>query len=993
MEGANTLGLRIPFQANLPLVVTEVLEKGGVGETRDVYITLLASDTEVDYQGDRMDYRVLYKVAEDAKRGKITLRRHHSDSFYIAESVDGEVRTSPNNLAQLYITFKAVKLGDTYYPEVLHIIQMHKEKGQIPIQASVGGWITKYSTTILKGRPIRIIEDAIVDHVALTPLEGAVNPRTFVKDILVKSLVEAIDTFERQGGIAMLQEPTIVETTKPTLRGKERILQDLEKCGIERRRIAYTRYDIDALKERVARWGINPSPMGNIVKPDIYIDFRPEEFADPVNFLFPLQKDYVADAIDFAKTMSTTFLAIYDTPSAKIVYSRLVKSALEMGVPVEFTGSPVDALLDEDLASQLPGYRPDIYRVLKSWVENLEDYYIKIAAGLWDEVIDASDSERLREELLQRAEKYGYLPIPLAKAKPHPMFEGWSPRKFADPVGYLFPITPEWVLFSYKAFINTPVREFYTPTGKKFVYERILKGLERIGALVVFDPSFELNWYFADSPVFVGADEYLDDVEEMKKSISERWEFTSTQYTTLSAILWGQPAPAATTGFAKASLEEEIEKRGLRDLVELFIEAERKAEEEEEKEEKLEKSDYTVTVQDAPMFPFVIPPTSTLRRRRGDKDKLVTVFPNLIKFESGEKEGKTLPQEVLTLREIVKRFGLNEVPEIKSGEVKLRWVGPKGVATPVVVLDGKRKVEDVGDVKNPAVGFTVWGGVQAIKKGKVLAEWIVFNDGTVAAVYNLPLLPTSMLIPLKKDDTPLLDLRLHLQKLLAETFNVENPIVEAIGVATIVWSAMEAKEGCHSPCLYISPYRIEDGKIVVEPVKVRAACHYTPEGEGSEAELFSLHVRALRRAGASEEWEQWVSQFVEVVPVEEVEEVEVEEEEVPPAEEVEEITEVGEEGEEEEFAKEPFATIEGDTDAWGGETEEELVEEFPPEEKTWEEEWEGEIEVMEDEGIRLRAGGDASDSEAKKEGGGERLLSPLLRLALAAQEVEEEEEE
>ena len=878
----NDMSVKIPFRVSLPFVIEKVEKAVDVGG--DVYITLLASDTEVDYQGDRMDVAVLEKVAKDAKDGKITLRRHHSDSFYIAKSVDGEVRYTPSGLAQLFITFKAVKLGDTYYPEILHIVDMYNNQGKLPLQASVGGWITNYTTTLHKGRPVRIIKDAIVDHVALTPLEGAVNPRTFVRDILIKSLLQAIDEYERKEGLTMWQQqseemiaPAQTEEVGRQPFGKEKILQDLEKCGIERRKIAYTQQDIENLKKRVEKYGILPSPVGNIVKPEIYLDIPDDEFADPVNYLFPLRKDYIPASLEFAKTMSTTFLSIYDTQSAKIVYERLVKAAIAQGIPVEFTGSPTDALLDEGLAAQLPGFRPDIYTMLKSWVENLEDYYIKIAAGLWEEVLDASHAEEWRKEVAKRAEKYGYLPIPLAKAKPHPLFEGYSPTKFADPVGYLFPITPEWVLFSYRAFVSTPVRHFYSPEGAKFVYGRLLKGLERIGALVVFDPTFDLNWHFINSPVFVGVDDYLDDVEEMKKSIDWKWKDISVEskYLTHSMILWKQN-PVEHFNFAKHYMDVRFGD-DMKDFQSLGLQLTLDDELEEE-EKRLEKADAVTTIQNAPMFPFVIPPTSTLRRRKGEPSASVVVFPHLLSFTTHEKKPKVLPQDAIIINEIVDKFGLKDAPEIKSKEIKLVWVGPDKLATPIAVVDGKgaEKMRSQ-DIKNPDVGFTVWGGLQAIRKGEVVAEWAVLSDGTVILTAQLPLLPSPFLSRLRKDDTPAIDIMQYLERIICETFGVTKVMIESLGIATVIWNDLSPPEKEKDSFLvpdrlriYMSPIRIENGKIVVEPVKVHVMRHYVVEGEENEAEIFSIFVRALRRAGASDEWEKWASQFVEVVPVSDV---------------------------------------------------------------------------------------------------------------------------
>ncbi|MEM0238493.1 MAG: hypothetical protein QXT00_02525 [Ignisphaera sp.] len=892
---------RIPFTATVPFTLQKVQHSS---DERGVYITLLASDSNIDKQGDIMDIAVLENFARDAKEGKVKLRRSHSDSFYIATSTDGQLVRAPDGSVQLYITFKAEDIGGTYYPEILHLLKLFKSQGNVPMQASVGGWITDYETAIINGRLVRIIKKAELEHVALTPLAGAVNPRTRVIEVLVKSFIEAIERFEKEAqhnvGMIVAHERNDEVEQRRDESMEERaitaksIMRDLEKCSLERRRLGYTKSDIERLYERANRFGIAPSPLGNIIKPEIYLDY--DEFADPVNYFFPLTKEYIIAGIEFARTQPQTFLSIYDMNSARQVYTRLIKSALDMGIEVEFAGTPIDALLPEDVASQLPNYNPEVYNMLKSWASAMQDYYTMLVSGLYDDVIDASEEEyaKLVNELEQRASRFGYEPAPTAKLKPHKAFEGIPLHKFADPVGYLFPTTPEWVIHSYRAFRYTPVRKLYAENAQRFIYGRILKGLESVGALIPYDATFELNKYFASSPVFIGTESYapahtaVPVSAQLAKAASSAQQFAYTQ----SALV-------VASQMQKAMHTE--------------IEETQRAQEELVKSESAP-SDAT-TVAEAPKFPFVIGAKFGIPKK--SQIGVFTIHPALVKLypDVTKKSGEIPGLGIIAGTQLARKLGLENISDIvQPKEIKVRWVGPDKIKTPIAVIDGaKQGGKEVKD-KVTEVGFKVIGALQALHKGDVLAEWVVLSNGTVIETnfigWNTPVI-------LRKGFLPVVDIARHIENEIVKRGWAPDDgslYISSIGTNFVIWSVGRDT--------YITPMRItDDGRVELYDVKIPAVVTAVP-APGFSDEADNHIVQAFIAAVAQElgEDHEWVREARERYSALDFDEFDEEPEEwvsTKPArrEETEEVEEPGEAEEVEREDVEGEAALEEDIEA------------------------------------------------------------------------------
>jgi len=793
-------GVQIPFKATLPFALSKV--NVDAGQRKNIYITLCVSDNLLDLQGDRMDINVLHKIAQLAKEGKIALRRHHDEGFPLAWSVDGEVREEGNRVG-VYVTFKAENINfddqnPDYYPEIKHLVNSFKAGRPIPLEASVGGWITKYSTTLEKGKPVRVILDAEVNHVAFCPPQGAANPRTGVFEVFIKSLSRAIEQFEQQ------EEPEeilveVVEESEEPMEGvqmeEKNIWLELEKCRRDRRRLSYTKSDIEELYKRAKQFGISPVPMGNIIKPEIYLEIADEDFADRVNYLFPMRKDYLPATIKFFRENPSYILNIYDFETASKVFSTIVERALKEGIPVRFEGSPADALLPEELASKLGGYNQQVWTLLKTWATTYEKHNIKLVAGLWDEVHKGVSKEVLRKaaaEMENLSKEYGYKPGLNAKLLPAPEFASLQPSQFADPVGKNFPITPEWVGFSYRAFQMPEVQAMYDDNALRVIYGRLLKGLENVGAQIPFNPDNPLDWHYIAYPVFIGTEEYLEDPRRKQ---------------------------------AEKALKEKVIQ-----LKKHYV--------------LIKQSDIPVTAGEAPHFPFML--TDIKAYFPSDKPlKVIRVLPHLVTIDKSTEKATGLPMEFLALSELLSRLGVKDGKWDKPKDIKLVWVGGKDAANPIADIEGKEKEGKVHEV-----GYQVIGNLKVLRKDKTLVDYVIFEDGTVWEISYVNQV-------LRKDELPFLRLEELLADKIVKAGLADDAVVLMVTPLYVVWEKRLTRETASDFKTYITPVTFKDGQVEVEPVAIEATQAFIPK----DADVSQLLVEKLGES-AGEGWKEYAQMWL-----------------------------------------------------------------------------------------------------------------------------------
>jgi len=549
---------RIPFRADVTLSLSKAEVNILPDNQRDIYLTFVVSDDSLDRQGDKMSRRVLEKIVESAKQGKIRLTRGHDDHFTPGISVDGRLVETPDGRREVHLTFKANRFGGMVYPEILEILETYKQRGSVPFQVSVGGWINAYERVLEKDGIYRVITDAEVEHVGIIREGLAANPRTRLVDVLVKAiswwetqetpLIKTEETVNKTDELLKVTEETNstksenkesihisfdveedtsemvkMETMRKTVND---IWLEVERVSVEARKLRPLGDDLVKQSERAKRYGISPTPVGSPVKPEFYLDLTEEDFADPVNYLFPITEPYAHAVVEFFHENPHYILSLYDIPSARNVYNRALARALTYG-PVQFSHSPIVGLGDITNVSNMEGFNPQIYYFNQELLLRKEEWEEKVIAGLWIEPPTLSEDEVV-EVLTRRKEIYKYEPSITAHVEKHPLFKEIPDGKFADPVGLNFPMTPEWILKSYRVFLKPEIRSLYTPEAQREIFSRLLKSMKKLGYTVPFDHENPLFWVCYDPEVMVGAEyeehEVLSKKEECWETLKKEWE-------------------------------------------------------------------------------------------------------------------------------------------------------------------------------------------------------------------------------------------------------------------------------------------------------------------------------------------------------------------------------------------------------------------------------------------------------------------------------------
>jgi hypothetical protein len=197
-----------------PLQVMKAYKKEKDGTTK-YYVEAIASDTGIDYYMERMSENAIKKMVEQVKKGVIILPTHW-DTFEIGKTVDGEAiegnpfienskdaaaDTGTDKLIALKVTIEL----DDKYPEAMSLYD-EVEKGNPTKQLSVGGWLNpdnedaaywekvEATITLPNGSQttetywIFVLDDLILDHIAITRAGHAANERTGFLSAISKSL-------------------------------------------------------------------------------------------------------------------------------------------------------------------------------------------------------------------------------------------------------------------------------------------------------------------------------------------------------------------------------------------------------------------------------------------------------------------------------------------------------------------------------------------------------------------------------------------------------------------------------------------------------------------------------------------------------------------------------------------------------------------------------------------------------------------------------------
>lgn len=545
-----------------------VLWKAFVGDDRKTkYVVVKASDNLIDLQRDIIDESVFKDVIEDAKRGAIRLTASHHIPFGFGTSVDAWTQRDSDGTVSLFIMFK---LKDTYGESFDLFDDIINGRGNL-YQVSVGGNILDY---MHKADPrygvVRVIKKAKVNHVAVTWAGMAVNPRTGFVQAMAKALdlwekerrtdnpfftppspwimkeKSTSDSAEEEDGeketkrrepkdtvLIVREDATSIEKvdTKSILKSFAALWDKLES---ERRSISYTEEDLEEQERRRLIYGIEVSPLGFAKKPAAFAGIPDEQFADPVNYLFPITNAEEAQMyIKLWEAQPHFWKSIYsEVESAGRVFANISSLARKVGVNVP-RNHPACYLVPPD---RLDAVRDAIDA---SWHEILHTSLKtnavfeegKIAGTILSKAEE--DREALRAKLEARAKKYGYNPAPNAHLTKPAEYSHLSESQFADPVGYNYPIDKEHVLAAIRYFLKPYNRNMYEPQAQKIIYERILRAMKRYGHKHRFNPDNPLDWLMPPSLKrwMVGYEKYEDeDTPEKREEMEKRLEREYKKY-------------------------------------------------------------------------------------------------------------------------------------------------------------------------------------------------------------------------------------------------------------------------------------------------------------------------------------------------------------------------------------------------------------------------------------------------------------------------------
>jgi regulator of replication initiation timing len=110
-----------------------------------------------------------------------------------------------------------------------------------------------------------------------------------------------------------------------------------------------------AQKTRAEKYGISPKEGGNLTKPEEFKDLSDDQFADPVNYRYPVDKDHVQPALTYFNQSDNR--KDYGHEEQVKILAKIVAAALGNGIEVSWQPEdPVYKDLSEEQKKKLKGY-------------------------------------------------------------------------------------------------------------------------------------------------------------------------------------------------------------------------------------------------------------------------------------------------------------------------------------------------------------------------------------------------------------------------------------------------------------------------------------------------------------------------------------------------------------------------------------------------------------------------------------------------------------
>ncbi|MCD6318093.1 hypothetical protein J7M02_03380 [Candidatus Aerophobetes bacterium] len=147
-----------------------------------------------------------------------------------------------------------------------------------------------------------------------------------------------------------------------------------------------------AQQARAKKYGIGIKADGNVTKPKEYSNVPESEFADPVNFRYPIDKAHIYPAIRyFAKPYNRKD---YSREEQKIIWTRIMRAAKKFGIKHRVWVEDLDPLLPDDLKAWAKGEA----KVSKKEVDDVTEEERKVLE---------EENEKLKKKLEELEAKVG----------------------------------------------------------------------------------------------------------------------------------------------------------------------------------------------------------------------------------------------------------------------------------------------------------------------------------------------------------------------------------------------------------------------------------------------------------------------------------------------------------------------------------------------------------------------------------------------------------
>ena len=181
------------------------------------------------------------------------------------------------------------------------------------------------------------------------------------------------------------------QPSESTVEGRVKLLEVLVKKlveqGEERERLHREQ------EERAKKYGIQPKQGGNLTKPGEYEKIPEDQFADPVNYRYPVDTEHAQAALTYFNQPDNR--GDYSNEEQVKIMTKIIQAAIAKGIEVTYQPEdPVYKALPEELKAKLKGYEKkpieaeslkaelaEAQRKIKDLTEEKESLKAKLSMG------------------------------------------------------------------------------------------------------------------------------------------------------------------------------------------------------------------------------------------------------------------------------------------------------------------------------------------------------------------------------------------------------------------------------------------------------------------------------------------------------------------------------------------------------------------------------------------------------------------------------------